>query len=458
MARSRIKSWLETAPPAAFTAYAMAAAFSTYFCMYAFRKPFAAAHYKDLHFAGTGIELKTAFVISQIIGYTVSKYIGIKVCSEVSRARRAMALVGLIMASETALLLFAVLPANLKVIAIFFNGLPLGMVWGMVVWYLEGRRTSELLLAGLSCSFIVSSGVVKDVGTYLMRGWNVGEFWMPLVTGLVFLPVFLLSTWLLDQLPAPTADDEAARVEREPMNATHRLAFLRHCFWGLLPLLAVYFFLTAYRDFRDNFGVELFGQLGYAGREGIFTRSELPVAFGVMACLAALNLVRDNRRGLLAAYGLMTGGLVLMGLATLLLDARLIGGLAWMILIGLGSYLAYVPYGSVLFDRLIASTRIVGTAVFAIYLADAIGYSGSVGVQLFKDLADSNASRLGFFRAFTYLLSAFGSVLLIVSAAYFMTRRRGRDDEQTAAVLVAGSHDRLMPAGAANAIASQENT
>lgn len=432
---SPVTRWLESAPPAAFTAYAMVAGFATYFCMYAFRKPFAAAGYKGMHLLQTGIELKTAFVISQIVGYTVSKYIGIKVCSEVSRGRRAAALVGLIACAEAALLLFALLPPNLKVLAIFLNGLPLGMVWGMVVWYLEGRRTSELLLAGLSCSFIVSSGVVKDIGTWVMRHWGVGEFWMPFVTGLIFLPPFLASTWLLDRLPAASPQDAAARVRREPMNAAHRAAFVRHYLWGLLPLLAVYLFLTAYRDFRDNFGIEMFAQLGYADRAGIFTRSELPVMFGVMACLAALNLVRDNRRGLFSTFGLMAGGLVLMGAATLLLDARLIHGLTWMILIGLGSYLAYVPYGSVLFDRLIASTRIAGTAVFAIYLADAIGYSGSVGVQLYKDLGDPHVSRLAFFRAFTYLLSAIGAVLLAASAACFLARRRPQAAVRTQAAL-----------------------
>jgi hypothetical protein len=422
----RITRWLESAPPAALTLYAMAAAFSTYFCMYAFRKPFAAAKFNGLHFLGTGVELKTAFVISQIVGYALSKYIGIKVCSEVSRARRAMALAGLVLAAQGALLLFAILPRDLKVVAIFLNGLPLGMVWGMVVSYLEGRRTSELLLAALSCSFIVSSGVVKSVGAKLMQSGGVGEFWMPFGTGLIFLPAFLLSTWLLDQIPQPTAEDTATRVHREPMNAAHRLAFVRHFAWGLLPLMAVYFFLTAYRDFRDNFAAELFTQLGYAGQADVFTRSEVPVALGVMVCLAALNLVRDNRRGLIAAYGVMTGGLLVMGLATLLLQAHFIGGMGWMILIGFGSYLAYVPFGSVLFDRLMASTRVAGTAVFAIYLADAIGYTGSVGVQLYRDLFASHETRLAFFCTFTYLLSGLGSVLLILSAAYFVSRRAQR--------------------------------
>jgi hypothetical protein len=95
-----------------------------------------------------------------------------------------------------------------------------------------------------------------------------------------------------------------------------------------------------------------------------------------------------------------------------------------MVVMGLGSYLAYVPYNSVLFERLMASTRFAGTAVFAIYLADAIGYTGSIGVQLFKDLVQTESSRLGFFRGFTYLLAGVGTVLLIGSCIYFARKHR----------------------------------
>jgi len=59
------------------------------------------------------------------------------------------------------LVLFALVPPVWKAAALFLNDLPLEMIWGMVVGYLEGRCTSELLLAGLSCSFIVSSGMVS---------------------------------------------------------------------------------------------------------------------------------------------------------------------------------------------------------------------------------------------------------------------------------------------------------
>src|SRR6266566_290368 len=443
-ARRTLTAWLEKAPAPVFAMYAIVAAFSTYFCMYAFRKPFAAAKFEGEFFLGTTVALKTAIVISQIIGYALSKYIGIKVCSEVSATRRAITLVTLIVWAELALIAYGLVPNNFKVIAIFFNGLPLGMVWGLVVWYLEGRRTSELLLAGLSCSYIVSSGIVKDLGRAMMEGdvaawWSqvpwiggpigsalgkVSESWMPAIMGLHFLPLFLLAVWMLNQLPRPSAADMVARSKRQTMTGADRLAFMRQFMLGMVLLCVPYFFLTAYRDFRDNYQVEIFDGLGYPYLENkaIISKTETLAAFGVIGALALLTFIKDNRRGLLVAFSIMIGGLLILGVSTILLDAGLIDGFWWMTLTGLGSYLAYVPFGSVLFERLIASTRAAGTAVFAIYLADAIGYTGSVGVQLFKDLSHREMSRLGFFKSFSQFMCVVGVTCLIASCVYFLHR------------------------------------
>jgi phosphonate degradation associated HDIG domain protein len=95
-----------------------------------------------------------------------------------------------------------------------------------------------------------------------------------------------------------------------------------------------------------------------------------------------------------------------------------------MILVGLGSYMAYVPHDSVVFDRIMASTRVGGTAVFAIYLADAIGYTGSIGLPLVKDLFFPRADRLAFFRAFTYVVSLGGTGMLVASGVYFYRKHR----------------------------------
>ena len=55
--------------------WAVVAAFGTYFCMYAFRKPFAVAQYSDL--TAWEWQYKTVAVVAQVLGYMLAKFIGI---------------------------------------------------------------------------------------------------------------------------------------------------------------------------------------------------------------------------------------------------------------------------------------------------------------------------------------------------------------------------------------------
>ena len=430
---TRINRWMQQSPWA-LNLCAMTTAFLAYFCMYAFRKPFAAGTYEGLAFFGSEVELKTAFVIFQIIGYALSKYLGVKFCPEVTRNNRAIMLIALILVAEFALVLFAVLPEQLKIAAMFVNGLSLGMIWGLVVWYLEGRQTSEVLLAVLSCSFIISSGIVKDVGRALLNGVAplgtdsalqlapVSEFWMPAATGIVFFLPFLASVWVLNQTPDPTKEDELVRSARTTMNARDRVQFVRRFFPGLVMLVFAYILLTAFRDFRDNYTVEVLHELGYENRIGTISSMETLIAFLVLGSLALIYFIKDNQKAMFAIFVIVAGGTALVGVATLLRQREIISGYWWMVAVGLGSYLAYVPYGSVLFDRLMASTRAAGTAVFAIYIADALGYTGSVVVQLFNDLIVGEQSRLEFLETLGYLVSGLGAASIVGAGAYFLRR------------------------------------
>lgn len=417
--------WLTRASPAAFTAYATAAAFATYFCMYGFRKAFAVGTYAghlDVPLLGA-LDLKSAFVIAQVLGYAASKFLGIKIVSELSPGRRAGAILVLIGASELALLLFAIIPAPWSALALVLNGLPLGMIWGLVFGFLEGRKVSDLLGAGLCVSFIVSSGFVKTVGKWVMAS-GVSEAWMPFVVGLMFYPPLVLFVALLAQIPPPTAEDEALRTKRLPMDAASRRAFFAAYAPGLVALVGLYVLLTAYRDFRDNFAREIWDALGFAGAPEILTTAELPVALGALVAVAAIVFVKDNRQALLMLHGLMLAGAVLIGASTLAFDAGLISPAAWMVSVGLGLYVGYVPFNSVLFDRLIAAVGSVATAGFLIYVADAFGYLGSVALLLTKSFAKPELSWLEFFRGMSYVTAAVTAVLYVVSAVYFARRTR----------------------------------
>ncbi|WP_437902608.1 DUF5690 family protein [Sorangium sp. So ce327] len=425
-AQRSVTKWLERAPAPVFTAFAVIAAFATYFCMYAFRKPFAVGSYKGMVALPLlpALDLKSLYIIAQVLGYCASKFLGIKVVSEMPPERRALAILACIGVSEVALVLFGLAPAPYAAVFLVLNGLPLGMVWGLVFGFLEGRRVSDLLGAGLCASFIVASGFVKTVGKITL-GWGVPEVWMPAVTGALFFPPLLLSVWMLAQIPPPSVDDEALRTRRAPMDRAARRAFVLANGGGLATLVLGYVVLTAYRDFRDNFAREIWDALGYTDQPAILTTAEIPVAIGALLSVAVMIGIRNNRAALVAIHGVMVAGAALAGLSTALYQAGVIGPVAWMISVGLGLYVGYVPYNCVLFDRLIAAVGSVATAGFLITAADAFGYLGSVALLLYKSFGQAKRSWLEFFLGFSYATAFLCGALFAASAAYFWLRTRG---------------------------------
>jgi hypothetical protein len=406
-AQGPVGRWLSRAPAWAFAAYGGLAAFAAYFSMYAYRKPFAAADWSDVAGWPFAIDFKIVLVIAQVAGYALSKVVGVKVVSETPPGRRALAILLLVGGSELALVALGVLPTVLAPLALFANGLGLGMIWGLVFGFLEGRRVSEALGAMLCASFILASGVVKSAGKALLLT-GVDERWMPALTGLLFAPLLFVAVAGLTQMPQPDAEDEAQRVRRAPMSARDRAALLAAHGPVLAVLVAVYVLLTAVRDFRDNFSAEIWAELGFKDAAAMFSVSELPVAVVVLVGLAALIRVKDNRRAVGFNLAFIGGGLILLGASTGLHQAGWLGPVGWMVASGAGLYMAYTPFNGMLFDRMIAATGTVGTAGFLIYVADASGYVGSVALLLVKAFARLDLDWIKFLTAMAYVTSIAG--------------------------------------------------
>src|SRR5688572_7419861 len=130
---TKITSWLRQTNGFWFTVYASLAAFCLYTCVYAFRKTFAAATFDGMVYGGIGY--KELLVISQVIGYALSKFIGIKVISELKENSRAKGILLMSGVAGFSWFFFAIVPAPYNIIFLFTNGLALGMVWGMVFSY-----------------------------------------------------------------------------------------------------------------------------------------------------------------------------------------------------------------------------------------------------------------------------------------------------------------------------------
>jgi MFS family permease len=415
-----ITAWLKKKDTFSFTLYASISAFCLYTCIFALRKTFGVATYEGVSYAG--VDYKGWMVISQVVGYLISKFIGIKVASELKSKYRAVGILAMVSIATISWFFFAITPAPYNLIFLFTNGLPLGMVWSLVFSYLEGRRTTEVLGASLSVSFIFSAGFGKTVGGLVMRDWGVSEFWMPFVSSCLFFIPLLIFLWLTSKIPPPSLEDEALRTKRQPMTGLERLRFVKEFWLGLVLLILAYALLTAFRDFRDNFSAEIWKSLGYGDKPSIFTQTETPISITVLAAIAVLMVIKNNRTALFINHMMVLAGMILVGLSTFLFQRHVISPLVWMTLVGMGLYFGYIQFNSIFFDRLLAAFKYSGTVAFLINLADSFGYLGSVSVLLYKYFGQSNLSWLNFFMASGYALSIAGSLLMLMSFIYFRNK------------------------------------
>ena len=392
--------------------------------MYGFRKPFTAASFDSDPFEPG---MKAWFVTAQVLGYMLSKFIGIKVVSEMPPHRRAWTLLGLIGIAETALLLFALCPPPYSLAFLFLNGLPLGMVFGLVLGFLEGRQLTEAFVAGLCTSFILADGVVKSVGAWLLSS-GVTEAWMPFTAGLVFLLPLCGFVWMLQRIPPPTQADEIARSPRKPMGKAERQLWIRSHGLSLGLIVFSYLLVTIMRSIRADFAPELWNELGLNVAPAVYTQSEMWVALGVMAICGAVVTLKDNRKALFTALGIAIAGL---GLVLGTLWGHGLGWIApfpFMVLIGLGLYLPYVVVHTTVFERLIAVTRDPGNIGFFMYLADAFGYLGYVLLMIFGSALPKDTGALPLFRSIATVAALIGIVAFVAASLAFRRKTNSNPD------------------------------
>ncbi|MGC4102621.1 DUF5690 family protein [Ferruginibacter sp.] len=402
-----------TRSPLVVVIYISLCAFVIYTCMYGFRKPYTAATYSNSSFMG--ISYKVCLVIAQVLGYMCSKFYGIRFIAEMQPTRRAAYILYCIGIAWASLLLFAIIPAPYNIVCLFINGLPLGMVFGLVFGYLEGRQTTEILGAVLATSFIFASGLAKTVGKWLLLDWQISETWMPFTAGAIFAVPLIVAVYLLHRSPGPTEQDIALRSIRKPMSRDERKQFLKTFGASLIPIVLSYAIFTIVRDFCEDFSNELWIETGYQNNAGIFTRLNTIISLIVLVVMGAFVIVKNNYRAFKGSHYLVLAGLAFSATATLCFNIHLLPTFAWMLIATTGLYLAYLPFNCLYFERMIATYKINGNFGFVMYIADAFGYLGTVTVLLIKEFMPVKYSWTAFF-TFLFYTSAILGVLLIATS------------------------------------------
>ncbi len=405
--------------------YASIVVFLTYATIFGFRKTYTVGTFDNMTIFGLGY--KEMLVITQALGYLSSKFFGIRFISELRRWGRWKVILFLTGIAWMSWLFFAIVPSPYNIIFLFLNGFPLGLLWGVVFSYIEGRKSTDIIGAALAVSFIFSSGIVKTIGLYLMVNLGVEEIWMPFAACALFFPLLIFFVFLMEKIPPPTEEDKSARVVRVPMSKEQRRDLLKNFFPGIFLLVLIYVFLTIFRDIRDNFIADIWKELGYVNQPSLFTQTETPVTIAILLLVGALIIIRSNIRALMIIHWIIAAGFVIAGGSTFLFVNKLLGPIEWVTMVGLGLYMGYIPYNCVLFDRLIAAFRISGNVGFLMYLADSFGYLGSVGVILTKAVLGVYQYDIEWTTLFSksvMILSVVGLAGTILSAIYFKKKER----------------------------------
>ena len=80
--------------------------------------------------------------------------------------------------------------------------------------------------------------------------------------------------------------------------------------------------------------------------------------------MGSLMIIKNNKLALMINHVIILIGMISIGISTFLFQQQIIGPTAWMILIGLGLYLGYVPFNSIFFDRLACCIPLCGNSRF----------------------------------------------------------------------------------------------
>jgi MFS family permease len=408
--------WLRQGrPQLMLAAYISLCAFVVYSCMFGFRKPYTVAAYSGIYFLG--ISYKVCLVIAQVLGYMCSKFYGIKFISAMQPKRRAAYIILCIGIAWVSLLLFAVVPPPYNIICMFVNGLPLGMVFGLVFGFLEGRRTTELMGAVMAASFIFAAGLAKTTGKWLLLDFDFSDWWMPFATGAFFVVPLLVSVWLLSKAPPPAADDIAHRTQRRPMTGVERKNFILQFGTSIIPIIAAYIIFTVVRDFCEDFANELWAETGYKNNAGIFAKTNTIVSVICLAVIGGFFLIRNNYRAFRASHFIIMSGVLLAAVSTAIFNLHFISAFTWMVLSVTGMYLAYIPFNCMYFERMLATYKVNGNVGFVMYIADAFGYLGTVTVLLIKEFFPVKYNWVNFFSFLFYTAAVMGVILICISLA-----------------------------------------
>jgi hypothetical protein len=342
------------------------------------------------------LDLQDCFSLAFVGGFGSSKLLGMQLLSSSMFFRHRLvillSMVGMTMLVEGVGVWL--LPVKGKVLSVFVSSFVQSWIYGAILTYLEGRQTTETLLALITAGTIAAGGLSRGTASMVLQWIPTSQaLVMPLAIGIVmgFLACILLC--IADRQPKPSRQDLASRCPRPPVTPTQQAAFFRRYGYGVCPIYVAYALLLGVRSFRDFYAQPIFTAAleGIPPPSWVYLVVDLPGATLSAFVICAFQTYNDHFKALstMLTVCMAFGGLVL--LSTMCFRQQLVGGLFWQLCLGTGIYGSFGILTTAIHERLIAATRTVGTCTFLVLLGDACAYLVTIAILLARDFG-RNAS------------------------------------------------------------------
>ena len=406
-----------------FVLWAGGTALLSYSLVYALRKPFTAAEFEGLQVFG--MDYKIVVSIIQLLGYVSAKLLGIKYISELRPEGRLKFIIGSAALSETSLIAFGLLPMPYNIMALYFNGLSLGCMWGVIFSFLEGRRTTDILASIMGVSMALSSGVAKSLGLYTLNVLHVSEFWMPALIGAIAFPLLCFTGWMMTRFPQPTAADIASRSVRVTLNGHQRWALFRRFMPLLIMLFAANLLLTVQRDIKEDFIVCIIDVSTVSS--WAFAQIDSIATLVLLAAFALLSTTYDHLKVLCILLVLSTCGMGTLAFLGANFEQVGLPTTIWLFLQSLCLDMAYLSFQTIFFERFIACFKIKGNVGFFIITIDFVGYLGTLALLLFKEFYASHIDWASFYNSMSLYIGIVCCLAFIGSLVYMIQVRKRKE-------------------------------
>ena len=406
-----------------FVLWAGGTALLSYSLVYALRKPFTAAEFEGLQVFG--MDYKIVVSIIQLLGYVSAKLLGIKYISELRPEGRLKFIIGSAALSEISLIAFGLLPMPYNIMALYFNGLSLGCMWGVIFSFLEGRRTTDILASIMGVSMALSSGVAKSLGLYTLNVLHVSEFWMPALIGAIAFPLLCFTGWMMTRFPQPTAADIASRSVRVTLNGHQRWVLFRRFMPLLIMLFAANLLLTVQRDIKEDFIVCIIDVSTVSS--WAFAQIDSIATLVLLATFALLSTTYDHLKVLCILLVLSTCGMGTLAFLGANFEQVGLPTTIWLFLQSLCLDMAYLSFQTIFFERFIACFKIKGNVGFFIITIDFVGYLGTLALLLFKEFYASHIDWASFYNSMSLYIGIVCCLAFIGSLVYMIQVRKRKE-------------------------------